>query len=594
VFIRRRHIFLSAVISVCAVFMLGCSYDTISDAFSEKFTPGAPRSVSASAAISSYSSSNSITVTWQTVNGAAGYYVYRSTSESGGYSYVGNTSSYTSSYIMSYTDNSGLSSGTTYYYKVSAYNNAGESPLSSSSNGVKTRPVAPSGVSAKTQSSGSAIAVSWHSVSGADGYTVYRSTSSYGTYTQVGTASYTSYTDNYTSPGETYYYKVSAYNSSGESSQSSSYGYATTKPAAPTDLYAEAESPGSITLDWYPSTGADGYIIYRGTSASGPYNRLGTTSYPSYTDNSLPHGTTYYYKVSAYNDAGESSQSSYFSATTVLPPPSNVSAAATPAGSITVSWNSVGGVTEYRVYRSVSVNGTYTKVGTISSSYTSYTDTQLSPGTTYYYKVSAYNSTGESAQSSSSSATTIPAAPTNVYATYHSSVNTISVSWDPVNGATGYKVYRNANAYGTYDYVGTTQSTSYTDNNSISSGTTYYYTVSAYNASGDGPRSYESDGATTIPAAPSGVSAVFQPFSGYIAVSWSKVTGATGYKVYRNANAYGAYDHVGTTPSTSYTDNNYISPGTTYYYKVSAYNSAGDSPLSSSYGYVTVPEDDPD
>ncbi|MDR2793433.1 MAG: fibronectin type III domain-containing protein [Treponema sp.] len=88
------------------------SYTYATTSSSSSGVPSAPTGVSASA-----SSSSSITVSWNSVSNASGYYIYRATSSSGSYSYVTSTSS------TSYT-NTGLSSGTTYYYKVSAYNSS--------------------------------------------------------------------------------------------------------------------------------------------------------------------------------------------------------------------------------------------------------------------------------------------------------------------------------------------------------------------------------------------------------------------------------------------------------------------------------------
>ncbi|MDR1247702.1 MAG: fibronectin type III domain-containing protein, partial [Treponema sp.] len=72
---------------------------------------------------------------------------------------------------------------------------------------------------------------------------------------------------------------------------------------------------------------------------------------------------------------------------------------------MTVSWNPVSGASRYNIYRLSSSSGSYSFRS--DTSYSSYTDGGLEPNTTYYYKVSAYNSHGESAQSSSSSATTL-------------------------------------------------------------------------------------------------------------------------------------------------------------------------------------------
>jgi fibronectin type 3 domain-containing protein len=151
-------------------------------------------------------------------------------------------------------------------------------------------------------------------------------------------------------------------------------------------------------VSWNSVSGASEYYIYRSTSSSGSYESIGSASSTSYTDNTVSSGTTYYYKVSAYNNCGEGSQSSYAFATTIPGVPSNVSAAeSTTSSGITVSWDTVDGATGYYVYRSTSSStSSFSKVGTItSSSSTSYTDNTVESGTAYYYKVSAYNSVGE-------------------------------------------------------------------------------------------------------------------------------------------------------------------------------------------------------
>jgi uncharacterized protein (TIGR02145 family)/uncharacterized repeat protein (TIGR02543 family) len=453
--------------------------------------PSAPTNVSATAA-----SSNSITVSWSTVSGASGYYVYRSTSASGSYSQVENTSSAS-------VTNTGLSSGTTYYYKVSAYNNGGESSQSSyvSATTNVAAPNTPTNVSA-TAASSSSITVSWSAVSGASGYNVYRSTSASGSYSQVENTSSASVTNTGLSSGTTYYYKISAYNDGGESSQSS-YASATTNLAAPntpTNVSATVASSSSITVRWSAVSGASGYYVYRSTSASGSYSQVENTSSTSITNTGLSSSTTYYYKISAYNNGGESSQSSYASATTNVAAPNtpiDIRATAVSSSSITVSWSAVSGATGYYVYRSTNASSSYSQVENTSSA--SVTNTGLSSGTTYYYKVSAYNDGGESSQSSYASATTnlaVPSAPTSVSATAASS-SSITVSWSAVSGASGYYVYRSTSASGSYSQVENTSSTSVT-NTGLSSSTTYYYKVSAYNNGGESSQSSYGNATTAM------------------------------------------------------------------------------------------------
>jgi fibronectin type 3 domain-containing protein len=175
--------------------------------------------------------------------------------------------------------------------------------------------------------------------------------------------------------------------------------------------------------------------------------------------------------------------------------PKNVTATAQSSNSVQITWGSVVSATSYKVYRSTSSDASGTLVGTPID--TSYTDTTASPATTYYYRVSAFNSSGESAQSSAPSVTTVPAAPQNVTAIAQFS-NSVQITWGSVSGATSYKVYRATSTGASGSLVGTSTGISYTDT-TVSSTTTYYYRVSAINGSGEGTQSSAST-VTTPPA----------------------------------------------------------------------------------------------
>jgi len=399
----KKGAFMVRIISFSLVFgiiIIGCDTGGSGDKLSSSNakSPSTPTGVNALAA-----STSSITISWDEVSYADEYLVYRSSSDSGTYTRVGK------SWTTSYTDTK-LSAGTTYYYKVSAYNIDGESPQSSYVSATTSSPnipSAPTGVSASATTI-SSITISWDEVSDVKGYYVYRSSSATGTYTRVGTPSTKSYTDTKLSAGTTYYYKVSAYNSDGESLESS-YISETTLPSAPTGISASATSSSSIMVSWDAVFGATGYYVYRSSSATGTYTRVGTPSTTSYTDTGLSVFTTYYYKVSAYNSTGESSQSSNTSTKTKSGPnapsaPTGVSASAT-SSSITLSWTAVSNATGYYVYCDDLGDGTYTRVGTTLTT-TYILNTGLSMGRNYFLKVTAYNSDGESFESSYTQATT--------------------------------------------------------------------------------------------------------------------------------------------------------------------------------------------
>lgn len=163
--------------------------------------------------------------------------------------------------------------------------------------------------------------------------------------------------------------------------------------------------------------------------------------------------------------------------------PTSVKAASADYNKLHVSWAKVSGATGYEVYRSTSKSGTYSKVATVST--TSYNNSSLITGKTYYYKVKAFKTvSGKKVYGSYSSAVSGKPAlktPTGLKASKASSTS-IKVSWSKVNGASGYRVYRATSKSGKYTRVKIVSSgstLSYT-NTKLKKGKTYYYKVRAH------------------------------------------------------------------------------------------------------------------
>ena len=249
------------------------------------------------------------------------------------------------------------------------------------------------------------------------------------------------------------------------------------------------------------------------------------------------------------------------------------------SGKPKLTWAAVDGAAKYEIYRSTQQSTGYSLLGTTTS--TSYVNTGAAVGKTYYYKVCAVNSAGTSAYSnivSGRAKAAIPAAP-RVTIGNSSASGKPKLTWAAVDGAAKYEIYRSTQQSTGFTLLGTTTSTNYV-NTGAAVGTTYYYKVRALNVDGAaGAYSSTVSGAAkaVAPAAPT-VTMTYSD-SGKPKLTWSAVSGAASYRVYRSESRGTGYSLLGTTTSTSYV-NTGAAVGKTYYYRVKAVNSAGTSAYS--------------
>jgi chitodextrinase len=267
------------------------------------------------------------------------------------------------------------------------------------------------------------------------------------------------------------------------------YGPDSAPPTAPTNLTSSNITGTAATLSWGGSTdnvGVTGYRVYRN-------NALRTTvTGLTFTDTGLTMTTTYSYQVSAIDAAGnESAKTTVLSVTTkdtAAPTVPTITSVTAPTSStVTLIWSAStdtggSGLKGYKVYR----NGGATAIA--SPTTTSYTDQTVVGSTTYSYTVSAIdNANNESAKSTASSVTTpappdttAPSVPASLRST-STSLTSIALAWNASTdnvGVAGYRV-----SLGT-TVLTNTSSLSYTHSN-LTPGTSYTYTVQAYDAAGN-------------------------------------------------------------------------------------------------------------
>ena len=317
--------------------------------------------------------------------------------------------------------------------------------------------------------------LSWNTVPGAAKYWIYRSTDGKNFKYYDSTKS-TSYTNNSTNIGTTYYYKIKAVDSNGTTTDCSAVKSIKCTPAAPGLSISRVN--GKPKLSWNKVDGATKYWIYRSTDGKN-FKYYDSTTKTSYTNSGAASGTKYYYKVKAVAVVnGKNVVSSYSYAKSLVCTPATPNVSITSAnGKPKLSWNAVNGATKYWVYRST--DGKNFKYYD-STTKTTYTNSSTTVGTRYYYKVKAVvvdNGTSyASAFSSSKSMVVRTSAPTLKTAAPE---GTPSLSWNAVNGATKYWVYRSTDGK-EFKYYDSTTKTSYT-NMSVDAGKTYYYKVKAVN-----------------------------------------------------------------------------------------------------------------
>jgi len=198
-------------------------------------------------------------------------------------------------------------------------------------------------------------------------------------------------------------------------------------PIAPSNLQATVFSSSQINLAWADnSNNEDGFKIERKTGSEVTYAQIGTAGVgvTSYQDTGLTCETIYYYRVRAYNSAGDSVYSNLASASTQAcsgntpntpAAPSNLQATAVSTSQINLTWiDNSDNEDGFKIEQKTGAGGTYTLIKTASANTTSYSDTSLSSSTTYYYRIYAYNTTGNSGYSNDANTTTQSSTPLGI------------------------------------------------------------------------------------------------------------------------------------------------------------------------------------
>ena len=574
-------------------------------------TPVGPPPVPANFAATS--SDGLVTLTWTDSSGATSYNIKRSTTNGSGYLTINTSISAT------YADST-VSNGTAYYYVVTAVGANGESAASAQASATPLAPpAAPTGLTATA--SNATVTLTWTASSGATTYNIKRSETSGSDYELVGTTSATGYVDTNVVNGAPYYYVISAQNVAGEGANSTQV---TATPVAalatPSGAIASAGN-GQSGLVWQAVSGATSYTIKRSTVSGGPYTVLasGLTA-TSYFDNTVVNGTTYYYVISAMNAGGEGAASTQL----VVTPNNNplrahlrfdeINGTTTVTDASGNGWNAtlVGGstYTASKINNAVNLSG-ITNYATLPtgviaglgnctlslwvkpSSFTSFARIfDFGTGTNnYMFLTPQYTTTAPNAakprfairtpsvgeQIINSSIALTANAWNHIAVTFSGNTATLYVNGAVAATNTAMTLTPSSLGLTTQNYLGKSQWPDPYFNGSLDEFQIYGRVLSAAEISALAAASL------TAPA-----NLVATPGETQAALSWSTVSGATGYNVKRAYVTGGPYTVLGSVSGTSYTDTS-LAVGSPYYYVVTTLNGVVESVNSAEASATTMP-----
>ncbi|MDP7009275.1 MAG: hypothetical protein QGI78_06875, partial [Phycisphaerales bacterium] len=527
---------------------------------------------------------DAIEITWEELPTATLYYIYRNTVDNA------STASVISQQVLgtnTWQDTTAIP-GETYYYWVSAENGCGESPIAGDGSVGTTAQTTPPATVDATDGDCGVITVTWSDSEGASSYDIYRNqTNNFGTATLVGSTGELTFDDTTAFPLIPYYYWVTstAPGCNASVASTSTLGSYTQNVEVPMNVAATNLSIcNDILVSWsHPGAGTT-FTVSRNTvddfATSSPISQGAPDL--SYLDTPPLPNTQYFYWVEANNSCGDSdpSDSVFGEAIGETVAPTNVEATDGSSDLINCSWveirwTPVAGADSYNIYRSTTddFNSAGVSIGSALQDENTYTDATAQGGVTYFYWVVGMNICGESANVSNSDSgyNGLLENPSNVQ-TFNDPADGVGcgevlITWDPVVGNTGYRVYRSLDANDLNPwFLGTTSTESYVDTSADPEVSYYYFVATDNNLCVEIPTTSEFGMALPYNSQVQGVVASNMSCD-LIQISWAAELWAATYNVYRNTvDDYDTAVLLGSTTLTTLVDTDVIANAEYFYW----------------------------
>ena len=363
------------------------------------------------------------------------------------------------------------------------------------------------------------------------------------------------------------------------------------KLSAVTGLTLTPTSSTSVTLSWDKNDGATGYFIQQYKNGEWTHIRqLARNTVLSYTATGLLPFTNYNFRIRAYYTSDDTTVYSDYTTVSGTTKSSNMTGvtATSTANTVTLSWNKNDAATGYLIQQYK--NGEWTHIRQLArNTATTFTASGLTPSTKYQFRIRAYYTSGDTTVYSDYkyvSPTTRPSNLTGVKAT--STANTVTLSWDKNDTATGYFIQQYKDGKWTHiRQLARNTVLSYTATG-LTPSTTYQYRIRAYYTNGTSTTysDYKYVSPTTRPSNMTGVKVTST--SNTVTLSWNKNDTATGYFIQQYKN--GEWTHIrqlARNTVLSYTATG-LDSSTTYQFRIRAYYTNGSTTTNSDYVTVSV------
>jgi len=274
---------------------------------------------------------------------------------------------------------------------------------------------------------------------------------------------------------------------------------------------AAVSGDGQLTLSWDTAIYATSYTLRRGTTSGSYPTTVSVNATSPLIDSGLTNGQVYYYMVTATGAGGSTDGNAEAAATPIAAPTAPSGFAAAPGDmTVALSWNSVADASSYNVLKATTAGGSFSAAATgIGSPF--YSDTGLTNGVQYYYKVQAVNLGGPGPTTAPISATPRQLPGAFSITSANSSDGQVTISWGNSASATSYNVMRGVSSG---NYTTTVSGVSPYVDSGLTNGTLYYYRVTAVNAAGSTPATLEVSAKPTAVAGANKLAITAGPASG--------------------------------------------------------------------------------